>query len=45
MEQEKDSIKPIIAHHLQELMTDTELYAWERVRAYHTVWLQQVQNG
>ena len=28
----EDSIKPLMACHLQELMADTELYGWEPVR-------------
>ena len=28
MEVEKQSIKPLMAHHLQDLMADAELYSW-----------------
>ena len=34
-----------MACQLQELMSDVELYDWEPLRAYHAVWLQQVDNG
>ena len=37
MEQEKDSIKLLLARHLQELMALTELYSSEAVRLYHAV--------
>ena len=26
-------------------MADTELYGWNLIRAYHTVWAQQLKNG
>ena len=45
MEKEEESIKPFMARHLQELMTDMELYSWESARVYHAVWLQQLENG
>ena len=39
---EKDDIK---LPHLQELMEDAEANGGEPVRAYHTVWLQQLEQG
>lgn len=44
VEQEKESIKPLMTHHLQEVLADAKLYGWELVRAYCDVWLQQVEN-
>ena len=37
MEQEKNSIKPVLTNHLQEHMTNMELYGLEVVRLYHAV--------
>ena len=34
-----------MASHLEESMGDVELYGWERVRAYHRVWLNQLEQG
>ena len=34
-----------MATHLDELMNDAELYGWERVRAYHRVRLNQLEQG
>ena len=31
--------------HLKERMADASTYGWEPVRAYHGVWLQQLENG
>ena len=45
MKKEKESNRPLMARHVQELMTNAELYGWESVRSYHTVRLHQLQNG
>ena len=42
---EKQSLWLLMTHHLQELMADAELYGWEPIRAFHAVWLQQLENG
>ena len=42
MELETESIKPLMAHHLQELIADVELYGCELVGSY-AVWFQQVK--
>ena len=34
-----------MATHLEELMVDSELYGWPKVRAYHRVWLNQIKQG
>ena len=26
-------------------MADADTYGWEPIRAYHAVWLQQIENG
>ena len=42
---EVGAIKEKMATHLEELMSDAELYSWERVRAHHRVWLNQLEQG
>ena len=39
MEAEPPTIKPLMAGHLVELMSDTEVYGWEQVCAFHAVLL------
>ena len=43
MDMEKESIKPLMAHHLHEPMADVVIYGWGPLRAYHAVRLQQVK--
>ena len=45
MDLEKPSLRQFMDSLLQELIADTELYGWKPVRAYHAIWLQQVENG
>ena len=40
-----DHVKAKMASHLEELMGNAELYGWERVRAFHGVWLNQLEQG
>ena len=42
---EKETVKAKMAAHLADLMGDAERYGWERVRAYHGVWLNQLELG
>ena len=42
---EKESIRPYMLQHLQDLMVDMELYGGEPVRAFHAIWLQQLKQG
>ena len=44
MRNEKDSVRAKMASHLDELMDDVGLYSWDKVRAYHTVWLNQIEQ-
>ena len=37
--------KGMMLIHLKELMADAELYSWEPIQSYHTVWLQYLENG
>ena len=45
VEMVKRSFKSIIARHLKELIADAGVYGWALVRAYHAIWLQQIENG
>ena len=36
--------RQVMLNHLKELMADASIYGWEPVRAYHGVWLQQLEN-
>ena len=45
MKDEKEAVRAKMASHLEDLMEDVELYGWERVRAYHIVWLNQLEQG
>ena len=40
MRDEEGDIKDKMAVHLEDLMSDCALYGWEKVRAYHGVWLK-----
>ena len=44
MKAETVAVRAKMATHLQELMGDTEIYGWERVRAYHGVWLNKLEQ-
>ena len=33
----KDTIRPFMIQHLQELMEDMELYGWKHIPAFHAV--------
>ena len=37
--------KEALLKHLSELMADVAIYGWGPVWAYHTIWLQHVENG
>ena len=44
MAMEKESVRPYMLQHLQDLMADAELYSWEPARAFYAVWLQQSEQ-
>ena len=44
MDAQKLDIKALMLAHLTELMADAELYGWEAIRAFHAVWLQQMEQ-
>ena len=39
------NIMDIMAHHLEDLMSDCDLYGWEKVRSFHGVLLTQMEQG
>ena len=45
MAAEKPSIHLLMIQHLLDLMSNAKLYGWELVRAFHVVWLQQLEQG
>ena len=45
MATEKESIRPYMLQHLQNLMADVELYGWELIWAFHSIWLQTTRAG
>ena len=45
LDRENLAIKALMATHLGELMGDVELYGWEAMNAFNTVWLQQIDQG
>ena len=42
---EEEAIKERMATHLEDLMSDAELYGWEQTRVLHGVWLNQLELG
>ena len=45
MEDEKEAVRDQMASHLQDLMSDSELYGWNKVQTYHAVWINQLEQG
>ena len=45
MDEEKETVRANMASHLKDLIVDLELYGRDRVRAYHAVWLNQMEQG
>lgn len=45
MKGEERAIKEKMATHVEEIMGGTELYGWERVKVYHSVSLNQLEQG
>ena len=44
MDTEEASIKAKMSAHLKYLMSDTQLYSWEHTRAFHGIWLNQLEQ-
>ena len=45
MSLQMDTHRDKMAIHLQEMMEDWETFGWPVVRAYHTPWLQHLEQG
>ena len=45
MGSEEADIRVQMASHLKALMSDAQLYDWEHTRAFHGVWLNQLEQG
>ena len=45
MKWEEGAVKDKMAANLEELMADLDLYGWQNVRAYHSVWPSQTWLG
>ena len=45
MEVQNQDIRALMFTHFVEPMADGKLYAWEAAPAFHTVWLQQMEQG
>ena len=45
MEPEEGPVKKLISTHLQDLMSDTQWYWWDKVRTFPGVWLNQIEQG
>ena len=45
MELEQGPVKKLMSTHLQDLMSDTQWYGWDKVRTFHGVWLNQIEQG
>ena len=44
MEGEKEAVRVNMAVRLKD-MADSELYSWDNVRAFHELWLNQMEQG
>ena len=45
MDREEADIRVKMAPHLKGLMSDAQLYGWDRTRAFHVVLLNQPEKG
>ena len=44
MEVHEGPIRQMIATYLKAVMSDAELYGWDRARAFHSIWLNQLEQ-
>ena len=44
MDSEEADIRVHMASHLKSLMADAQLYRWEHIRAFHGMWLNQLEQ-
>ena len=45
MNSQDSSIKHRMAEHLKDLMSDAEMYGWDRTEAFHGVWMNHIEQG
>ena len=45
VDSEETDIKVTMAAYTNDLRSDAQLYSWERTRAFHGVWLNQLEQG
>ena len=45
MDSEEGPVRQKMTTNLKELMSDVELYGWDRVTNFHVVWLSQLEQG
>ena len=45
MDSEEADIRIQMASHLKGLMSDAQYYGWDCTRAFHGVWLNQLEQG
>ena len=45
MKGDEGAIKKRMATHLENMMSDAELYGWKITRTFHGVWLNQLEQG
>ena len=43
-EMQVSEVKDCMVQHLEELMEDTDLYGWEKVKMFHAAWLNQIEQ-
>ena len=42
---EKESIRPYMLQHFQDLKADAELYGWKPIRAFHAILVHHLEQG
>ena len=45
MDAEEGLIRQKMSSHLKDLMSNAQLYGWDRARTFHGVWLNQLKQG
>ena len=45
MEFEEGPVKKLVSTNLRDLMSDAQWYRWDKVRTFHGVWLNQMEQG
>ena len=45
MDIQESSVKQKMGDHLKDLMSDAEMYGWEKTCAFYGVWMNQIRQG